>query len=118
MQKNLTDKALYEMQAEICKTLADPKRLMILHELRNGERSVSQLIATLGLSQANISQHLAILRERALITGRRRGRSVYYSLANPKISEACDIVREVLRDQLERNHDLANFLAPLSGRIE
>ncbi len=84
---------LFKLQAEICKTMSDYKRLMIIHELREGEMSVGQVVLNLDLPQANVSQHLAILRERGIVTARREGTSVYYSLANPKIGQACDLVQ-------------------------
>jgi ArsR family transcriptional regulator len=71
---------------------------------------VGQLVASLGLPQSNVSQHLAILRERGIVTTRRKGTTIYYSLANPKIGEACDLVREVLADQLSQNQALAKSL--------
>jgi len=101
---------LFKHQAAICKTLADPKRLMILHELRDEEKSVSQIVSALGLPQANVSQHLAILRERGIVTTRRDGTTIYYKLANSKIGQACDLVREVLADQLSKNQVLARSL--------
>ena len=101
---------LFKHQAGICKTLADAKRLMILHELRDGEMSVGQLASNLGLPQSNVSQHLAILRERGIVTTRRDGTTIYYKLANPKIGEACDLVREVLADQLSQNQVLVKSL--------
>jgi ArsR family transcriptional regulator len=101
---------VFRLQAEICKTLADVKRLTIIHELRDGERSVGQLVSDLGLPQTNVSQHLAILRERGIVSTRREGTSIYYSLTSPKIGQACDLVQEVLADQLARNQVLANSL--------
>jgi len=101
---------LFQHQASICKTLADAKRLMILHELRDGEMSVGQLASALALPQSNVSQHLAILRERGIVTTRREGTTIYYKLANPKIGEACDLVREVLADQLSQNQVLVRSL--------
>jgi DNA-binding transcriptional ArsR family regulator len=101
---------LFKHQASICKTLADAKRLMILHELRDSEMSVGQLASGLGLPQSNVSQHLAILRERGIVTTRRDGTTIYYKLANPKIGEACDLVREVLADQLSQNQALVKSL--------
>jgi ArsR family transcriptional regulator len=98
---------VFRLQAEICKTLADVKRLLIIHELRNGEKSVGQIVSELGVPQANVSQHLAILRERGIVSTRREGTSIYYSLTNPKIGQACDLVQEVLADQLDRNQALA-----------
>ena len=104
---------LFKLQAEICKTLADSKRLMILHELREGERSVGQIVSNLGLPQANVSQHLAILRERGIVTTRRQGSTIFYSLAYTKIGEACDLVRGVLEEQLANNQAMADSLGRL-----
>src|SRR3990172_6367576 len=87
---------IFKLQADICQTLADQTRLMILHELRNGEKSVGQLVSSLSLPQANVSRHLAILRERGIVLTRREGTNIYYRLSDPKIAEACDLVREVL----------------------
>lgn len=101
---------LFKLQADICKTLSDPTRLMILNELKSGEVSVGQLTVNLGLPQSNVSRHLAVLRERGVATARRDGTTVYYSLASPKIAEACELVREVLEDQLMRNQKLASSL--------
>ncbi len=104
---------VFRLQAEICKTLADPKRLMIIHELREGEKSVGQLVSNLGLPQANVSQHLAILRERGVVSTRREGATIYYTLASHKIGQACDLVQEVLRDRLASTQVLANSLGSL-----
>jgi len=101
---------LFKLQAEICKTLADPNRLMLLHLLRGGEKSVSQLVDSLRLPQSNVSRHLAVLRERSLVETRRERTTIFYRMANPKISEACDLVREVLQSQLNRNQALVNSL--------
>ena len=101
---------LFKLQAEICKTLADPNRLMLLHLLRDGEKSVGQLVGSLRLPQSNVSRHLAVLRERSLVETRREGTTIFYRMANPKIGEACDLVREVLQSQLNRNQVLVNSL--------
>jgi DNA-binding transcriptional ArsR family regulator len=101
---------LVTLQAEICKTLSDPTRLMIIHELRNGETSVGQLASSLGLAQSNVSHHLAVLRDRSVVVTRREGATVYYRLANPKIAMACDLVREVLEGQLADTSILATAL--------
>lgn len=107
---------IFKMQAEICKTLADPKRLMILHELREGEKSVGQIVSALSLPQANVSQHLAVMRERGVVDARREGATVFYSLANPKIGQACDLVQEVLKDQLAANRVFVNSMNFMSNK--
>ena len=103
-------KHIFKLQSEICKTLADPKRLMILHELRDSEKSVGQLVSSLELPQSNISHHLAIMRERGIVTARRDGTTIYYSLASPKIGQACDLVQEVLKDRWADINSLAGFI--------
>jgi len=91
---------IFHLQAEICKCLADPKRLMIIHELESGEKSVGELAD-------NTSQHLAILRNAGVIIPRREGSTVFYSLVNPRISDACHLVRSVIADQIHRTQSLA-----------
>jgi DNA-binding transcriptional ArsR family regulator len=97
----------FQLQAQLCKSMADAKRLLIIHELRSGPKSVSELAEILGLKQSNTSQHLAILRKAGVIVPRRESTTVYYRLANPKIGEACDLVREVIRDNVRRSQSLA-----------
>lgn len=92
---------LFVLHSEICKTLANPKRLEILNALQNGEVSVAQLLRRLKLPKANVSQHLAMLRSRGVVKARREGLNVYYRIANPKILRACNLMREVLMEQLE-----------------
>jgi ArsR family transcriptional regulator len=101
------DMTIYELQAEISKTLAHPLRLAILHNLKNGEKTVNELTQTIGASQSNISQHLAIMRQRQIVKTRKDGTNIYYRVASPKISQACDMVREVLLEQLSQREELA-----------
>ena len=104
------DEELYRLKAEMCKAFADPKRLMIISELREGEKSVGDLVAALGAPQAIISRHLAVLRNKGVVSARRNGVNIYYSLTNPRITDACDIVHGVLLDQVARNKELAEKL--------
>jgi ArsR family transcriptional regulator, virulence genes transcriptional regulator len=111
-EKTKIDMTIYNMQAEISKTLANPIRLAILHTLRDGEKSVNELTNILGISQSNLSQHLALMRQKEIVTTRKQGTSIYYRVTDSKINQACDIVRQVLIDQLKQRHELAqNFQA-------
>ncbi|MFC2002066.1 ArsR/SmtB family transcription factor [Chloroflexota bacterium] len=101
---------VFQLQAELCKSLSDYKRLRIIHELRRGEKSVNELAEVLELKQSNTSQHLAVLRKTGIIVPRRQGSTVYYRLANPKIADACDLVREVIAEQLRRNQGLTSVV--------
>ena len=96
------DRTLYEMQAQLCKTLANPKRLEILDILkRDGEITVNALAQLLEIPKANTSQHLAVLRQAGVVNTRRDGINVYYSLRSKRISEACALTRQILVERLE-----------------
>ncbi len=95
----LTDKSIFEMQAEICKTLTNPKRIEILNVLKNEEKTVSELVSALGASKANVSQHLAVMRHKGILTTRREGVNIYYRVVNPKVIDACALMKEVLFEQ-------------------
>ena len=99
MKGIITDKSLYEMQAEICKTLTNPKRIEILNTLKNEEKTVTELVNTLGASKANVSQHLAVMRHKGILATRRDGVNIFYRVANPKVIEACALMKEVLFEQ-------------------
>jgi DNA-binding transcriptional ArsR family regulator len=105
-----TDREFYALKAELCKTLADAKRLMIIDNLRKGEMSVGELAKAIGIGQSNVSRHLAILRERGVLQPRREGNNIYYSLTDTKIGQACDLVKEVLMNKMSRHTDLARQL--------
>jgi DNA-binding transcriptional ArsR family regulator len=95
---NATD--ISELHARVCKALADPKRLLIINELRDGPRSVGDLAEAVGISQPNVSRHLALLRDRGFVTAERFGSSVHYALASPKILQAVDLLREFMAESL------------------
>ena len=105
------DKKLYELQAELCKTLSNPKRLEILDILKEREEiSVNSLAEMLEIPKANTSQHLAVLRQAGVVNTRKDGINVYYSLRSDKITEACYLTRDILLERLEDQMGLTNFI--------
>jgi len=96
------------LQAEIMRTLANPRRLRIIHRLAAGPVEVGRIAVDLGISQPNVSQHLAVMRAAGVVEAERSGREVRYRLADPGIVAACDLMRGVLVRRLDR-------LAGLSG---
>ena len=94
----------------MCKVFSNPIRLEILHLLRYDEMSVTELIEKTRLSQANISQHLSIMKSKGIVTSNRRGKNIYYKLTNPKITKAFDIIREVLTERLKENGKIVKKL--------
>jgi|SRR3989338_7066920 len=91
---------LYEIHAEMCKVFSNPTRLEILNLLRDKELSVTELVEKTKLSQANISQHLSIMKSKGIVISGRKGKNIYYQLTTPKIIKAFDIIREILRERL------------------
>ncbi len=99
MKNILTDKAIYEIQAELCKTLTNPKRIEILNVLKHHEKTVTELVEALGASKANVSQHLAVMRHKGILTTRREGVNIFYRVSNVKVIDACTLMKEVLFEQ-------------------
>jgi ArsR family transcriptional regulator, virulence genes transcriptional regulator len=105
------DPTILELHARVCKTMAHPLRLALLNALRDGERSVNDLAEAIGATQSLVSQHLAVLRNQGLLHTRRSGNEVYYSIAYPKMVEACDLLREVLFEHLRAQEELTHLAA-------
>jgi ArsR family transcriptional regulator len=101
------------LQADVLRTLASPRRLEILHRLADGPCEVTRLAAELGISQPNVSQHLAQLRSAGLVETERIGREIHYRLADPDVMVACGVMRRVLERRLARLGRLAS--APPTG---
>jgi len=91
----------------MCRVFTSPKRLEILNLLRDKELSVGQLAKLANIRQANLSQHLSILREKGIVKTRRAGVTIYYSLSNSKIIKAFDIIREMLLEKLAQTEKLS-----------
>ncbi len=95
------DLRIYERQAQICKAFANPVRLIILDLVSKGEVKSADLQEALGITKANLSQHLTVLRTAGIIVLRREGKQVFCSLAMPEVKQACEIVQKVLQSQWE-----------------
>ena len=78
--------------AAMLRALSNEKRLMILCQLGEGEMSVGEILPLVGLSQSALSQHLAKLRDEALVATRRDGTAVFYRIADPAVHQLCDLV--------------------------
>src|SRR5713226_3303063 len=101
------EEQLYQLQADLCRVLAEPTRLKLLSLLGERPRAVKDLVEATGERQAKISQHLTIMRQRGIVRTQRVGTEVHYRLADPRILEACRITREVLLQQLLQQASLA-----------
>jgi ArsR family transcriptional regulator len=102
MTKTAVMDEVYKLQAEVLKTLSNPRRLEIIHLLADGPREVGRLAEEMGISQPNVSQHLAVMRSAGVVEAEREGREVRYRLADPEIICACETMRGVLLRRLAR----------------
>ncbi len=89
------------MQAKVCAALGNAKRIQIIELLQGNEKQAGTLVQEMGISKANLSQHLQILKNNGLIESRREGVSIFYKITNSKIISACQLMRDVLIDQLD-----------------
>lgn len=106
-QTKLQNEAVYRMQSELCAALANPVRLKILDLIaENGELTSSQILETLTIPKANLSQHLTVLRDAGIIQSRKQGLYQIMSLALPRIKDACMIIKGVLAEKIAREEKL------------
>lgn len=107
----MISKEVYEMQSQLCQAMGHAARLEIIHVLQDGPQHVLGLARVIGLSQGTLSRHLAVLRNIGLVTVQRQGQENIYQLANPKIVIICDLLRQVLAEQITHQAEVATTLA-------
>ncbi len=93
-------KERYRIQADFCKAMAHPVRLEVIDLLKTGDMTVQDLVEAVGVAQANLSQHLAVLRGRGVVQSVRKGNNTIYTLVNHKIVDACALIREILTERV------------------
>ena len=93
--------ALRRFKADIFQALAHPTRIAILELLGEGELSAGALIDKLGMEQANVSQHLAVLRAKKLVSHRKSGNQVFYSIRDPLINQVLMLMRTYFHAHLK-----------------
>lgn len=104
----ILEQEINQLHAEFCAGLADPKRILIIYALSEAPKNVTDLVASLGMSQPAVSRHLKVLRERGMVTATRIGPSVEYRLSDNRLIEALDLLRAALRDHLSRRAELVD----------
>ena len=87
-----------DLQAKLFRGFADPSRLSILEALRDGERTVSEVVETTGFTQPNVSNHLSCLRDCGLVTVRQQGRFAYYTISDDRVAKLLLMADELLAD--------------------
>ena len=94
------DRERYALHAAVFAALANPKRHELMHVLCRGPRTPSELAEALEVSRPNVSQHLAVLQREGLIKRSREGGRVLWQIVDPRLSQACELIDEILSRQL------------------
>jgi DNA-binding transcriptional ArsR family regulator len=110
MNKTDLQLEINELHAEICSALADPRRILMFYVLAEKPLNVSELAEEVGISQPATSRHLKMMRQRGLVQPVRKGHSVEYQLKDMRLIQALDLLRAVLRDQLQDRAELVQVI--------
>lgn len=103
-------KKIFHLHSSMLKALANEKRLEIIHLLRDKEMTVGEIQSMLDLPQANLSQHLMVLREKDIVSTRKKGKEVFYKLNHQNFIKASDLIREVIIEK-NKNSELADYFS-------
>ncbi len=106
---------IYQVKAEFFKTLAHPARIRVLEVLRDGDRTVSELIPEVGIESSHLSQQLGIMRRANLVQSRKEGANVVYSVSNPMIFQLLDVAKKILTSSLVETRELLAELESAPG---
>lgn len=106
---------IFNQHASILKSLAHPKRLEIIHLLREQSLSVSDIQQMLGIPQANLSQHLQVLRDQKIVSCNKKGKQIFYQVAHKNYLVACDQIRQVLQQKYPLADLLPTAIDPVCG---
>ena len=105
-----------EAKAELFKALAHPARIRILEVLTDGARSVGEMQPMVGIESSHLSQQLAVLRRAGVVTSRKEGAAVIYSLRDPDVARLLAVAKRFLIKSLSATEDLLADLRAASGR--
>ena len=97
---------LYQLKAEFFKTLGHPARIRVLELLSEREHAVAEMLPEVGIEPAHLSQQLAVLRHAGLVTTRKEGSSVFYTLTSPRVAELLTVARSILTGVLAGQAEL------------
>jgi DNA-binding transcriptional ArsR family regulator len=106
---------LYQLKADFFKTLGHPARIRILELLSDREYAVSEMLPEVGVEPANLSQQLSVLRRAGLVTARREGLSVSYTLTSPRVAELLAVARAILTGVVAGQAELLEDLPAVIG---
>ncbi|MBL4623719.1 MAG: winged helix-turn-helix transcriptional regulator [Flavobacteriales bacterium] len=106
----MSDKMIYQLHADACKALAHAIRIEIIDLLGENELGFGEISEKTGVVKSSLSQHLSVMVEKGILTQRKVGLNSYFKLSTPKVAEACQLMREVLIERLEKTQEILKTL--------
>lgn len=103
----MSPQLIYSLQADLCRSMGNAVRLQFVHLLESGPLHVGDLARALDIYQATASRHLGVLRNAGVVISERKKEGIFYRIANPKINQVCELMREILAEQSSRRAKLS-----------
>ena len=101
---------IMKKHANLCRILGHTSRLMIMELLQNEDKNVSEIAEGIQASISTTSQHLRLLKDNNVVTARREGQTIYYSLKHPELLEACHVIRKILLEDMIQSGEIAESM--------
>lgn len=101
---------IYRLHADACKALAHAVRIEIIDLLGERELGFGEISEKTGVAKSSLSQHLSVMVENGILSQRKEGLNSYFKLSTPKVAEACQLMREVLIERLEKTQEILKTL--------
>ncbi|MBN4081711.1 winged helix-turn-helix transcriptional regulator [bacterium AH-315-C07] len=106
----MSDKMIYQLHADACKALAHPIRIEIIDLLGERELGFGEISEKTGVVKSSLSQHLSVMVEKGIVIQRKEGLNSFYKLSTLKVAKACQLMREVLIERLEKSQEILKTL--------
>lgn len=102
----MENKDIYKLHADVCKALGHPLRIEVIDLLQKDELCFTDILEITGGLKSNLSQHLSTMTKKGILKMRREGQCNYYSITSPKVTKACQLMREVLIDNINKQQKM------------
>ena len=106
----MSDKMIYQLHADACKALAHAIRIEIIDLLGENELGFSEISKKTGVVKSSLSQHLSVMVDKGIVIQRKEGLNSLFKLSTPKVAKACQLMREVLIERLEKSQEILKTL--------
>jgi DNA-binding transcriptional ArsR family regulator len=108
----MSNKIIYKLHADVCKALAHAIRIEIIDLLGESELGFGEISEKTGVVKSSLSQHLSVMVGKGILTQRKEGLNSYFKISTPKVAEACQLMREVMIERIEKTNEMLKQINP------